>query len=570
MKPGTANSEYTGSGLNLDQHTSAAIDTTGITYISASGLPAGVTIYDGIWDGSGDVGSLTAISKKGLDGSSYSSGAEAYTPSSSNAGGVTIVVEKGVGLDYTAIFTTFQATLGSLVLRPPEDFSGVVDITASIRTQNDSEVATDPIENHFQMNVVSKAEPVSGLSFSVKSGSLTQEDAAVELDLSFNSNDVSETQTAKVTGLVFTDSNNMSQTIVLQDASGNAIGDTDGLGTTTLTSTELTSAKANGLKIMPPANFFGNIENVAITVTSQDLSGDYVDVVNNLGTVSLSAVSEEPDVDISGDLSGTEDTTADTASGDGVALTNVTLSIADSEAVATADGKILIANTNDSALSGVRINTTGLTDGGITVSASGNAGEWTVTGATSVSQLQSAIQQLKVVGPEDYAGAMKVTVSARAAESGVDASPYASGNFTVNLSAVAEAPTLLVSNITDAVEDAAKALNASITMAAVDKDGSDEIISVQITGLSFESNGATLQAAIVDSSGNSVGIPDGSGGVTLTKAQYDAGVKLQPPANYFGDIAVGVTATTRDGTSCLLYTSPSPRDRTRSRMPSSA
>ena len=42
------------------------------------------------------------------------------------------------------------------------------------------------------------------------------------------------------------------------------------------------------------------------------------------------------------------------ASSDGVALTNVTLSIADSEAVATADGKILIANTNDSALSGVR------------------------------------------------------------------------------------------------------------------------------------------------------------------------------------------------------------------------
>ena len=37
-----------------------------------------------------------------------------------------------------------------------------------------------------------------------------------------------------------------------------------------------------------------------------------------------------------------------------------------------------------------------------------------------------------------------------------------------------------------------------------------------------------LQAAIVDSSGNSVGNPDGSGGITLTKAQYDAGIKLQP------------------------------------------
>ena len=98
------------------------------------------------------------------------------------------------------------------------------------------------------MNVVSKAEPVSGLSFSVKKGSLTQEAAAVDLELSFNSiNDVSETQTAKVTGIGFTDSNNLSQTIVLQDSNGNAIGDTDGFGTTTFSSTELASAKANGL-----------------------------------------------------------------------------------------------------------------------------------------------------------------------------------------------------------------------------------------------------------------------------------------------------------------------------------
>ena len=143
---------------------------------------------------------------------------------------------------------------------------------------------------------------------------------------------------------------------------------------------------------------------------------------------------------------------------------------------------------------------------------------------------------MKINGPQDYSGDINITVSARAAESGVDASPYASGNFKVSLTAVAEAPTLSVSNITDAVEDASKDLNPSITMAAVDADGSDEIISVQITGLSFSSNGATLQAAIVDSSGNSVGIPDGSGGVTLTKAQYDAGVFLKPPSDFFGTI----------------------------------
>ena len=156
---------------------------------------------------------------------------------------------------------------------------------------------------------------------------------------------------------------------------------------------------------------------------------------------------------------------------------------------------------------------------------------------------------MKVIGPQDYSGDINVTVSARAAESGVAPSNWISNNFKVSLTAVAEAPTLSVSNITDAVEDAAKDLNPSITMAAVDADGSDEIISVQITGLSFSSNGATLQAAIIDGSGNSVGIPDGSGGVTLTKAQYDAGIKLQPPENYFGDIVLGVTAITRDGAS---------------------
>ena len=225
----------------------------------------------------------------------------------------------------------------------------------------------------------------------------------------------------------------------------------------------------------------------------------------------------------------------------------MTLSIADSEAVATADGKILIANTNDSALSGVGINTTAVTDDGISVSPSGNAGEWTVTGATSVSQLQSAIQQLKVVGPEDYAGAMKVTVSARAAESGVDASPYASGNFTVNLSAVAEAPTLTVSNITDAVEDTNYSLNGKVGSLATGGDASEAIVSVIVQGLNFTANSISYSASIVDSSGNSVGIPDGSGGVTLTKAQYDAGVYIKPPADFYGTISnLSVSAVARD------------------------
>eukprot|EP00656_Telonema_subtile_P038227 TRINITY_DN42904_c0_g1_i1.p1 TRINITY_DN42904_c0_g1~~TRINITY_DN42904_c0_g1_i1.p1 ORF type:complete len:109 (+),score=24.61 TRINITY_DN42904_c0_g1_i1:50-376(+) len=36
------------------------------------------------------------------------------------------------------------------------------------------------------------------------------------------------------------------------------------------------------------------------------------------------------------------------------------------------------------------------------------------------------------------------------------------------------------------------------------------------------------------------------------------------------DVGTPVDATCREASTCLLYTSPSPRDRTRSRMPSSA
>ena len=42
------------------------------------------------------------------------------------------------------------------------------------------------------------------------------------------------------------------------------------------------------------------------------------------------------------------------------------------------------------------------------------------------------------------------------------------------------------------------------------------------------------------------------------------------PADNAGDAPDGNDNSTADGNSCLLYTSPSPRDRTRSRMPSSA
>ena len=391
---------------------------------------------------------------------------------SSNAGEWTVTGATSV--------SQLQSAIQQLKVVGPEDYAGAMKVTVSARAAESGVPSSPYISNNFTVNLSAVAEAptltVSNITDAVEDAAKALNESITMAAVDKDGSD--EIISVQIEGLSF-QSNGATLQAAIVDSSGNSVGIPDGSGGVTLTKAQYDA----GIKLQPPANYFGDIA-IGVTATTRD--GTSTASSTQSLTVSFAAVSEEPVVSISGDLSGTEDTTvADTASSDGVALTNVTLSIADSEAVATADGKILIANTNDSALSGVRINTTGVTDGGITVSASGNAGEWTVTGATSVSQLQSAIQQLKVIGPEDYAGAMKVTVSARAAESGVDASPYASGNFTVNLSAVAEAPTLTVSNITDAVEDAAKALNESITMAAVDKDGSDEIISVQIDRVIF-------------------------------------------------------------------------------------
>ena len=61
-------------------------------------------------------------------------------------------------------------------------------------------------------------------------------------------------------------------------------------------------------------------------------------------------------------------------------------------------------------------------------------------------------------------------------------------------------------------------------------------------------------------------------GIQATEQSRDAGRQMGQ-ADVFGEVIVGPQAQPRDGvqlTVCLLYTSPSPRDRTRSRMPSSA
>ena len=61
-------------------------------------------------------------------------------------------------------------------------------------------------------------------------------------------------------------------------------------------------------------------------------------------------------------------------------------------------------------------------------------------------------------------------------------------------------------------------------------------------------------------------------GTTLSMAAkaYSAAKKIDPNTNPKNLLGVAVTASLATNYSCLLYTSPSPRDRSLSRMPSSA
>ena len=153
-------------------------------------------------------------------------------------------------------------------------------------------------------------------------------------------------------------------------------------------------------------NYFGDIV-LGVTATTRD--GTSTASANQNITISFAAVSEEPVVSIGGDLTGLEFTNSTVDGSDHqVALNNVTFSIADAGAVASADAKIEVkAADGVSAISGVTIDSTAAS--GVTVTES-PTGTWTVTGASTLSDLQTAVQALKVIGPQDYSGDINVTV----------------------------------------------------------------------------------------------------------------------------------------------------------------
>ena len=75
-----------------------------------------------------------------------------------------------------------------------------------------------------------------------------------------------------------------------------------------------------------------------------------------------------------------------------------------------------------------------------------------------------------------------------------------------------------------------------------DNDNSESIASYFISGLINAGNSFVL----VDSAGNAVGVSDGGGGTTISAAEFAAGVFIEPPANFHGQVSLGVSVIAKE------------------------
>ncbi|MEQ9555125.1 MAG: hypothetical protein RIG67_05100, partial [Rhodospirillales bacterium] len=152
-----------------------------------------------------------------------------------------------------------------------------------------------------------------------------------------------------------------------------------------------------------------------------------------------------------------------------------------------------------------------------------------VTGGTAT-LTPDQLAGLSLTPPADFAGGIALDVTATSTD-GTDTATT-SGTLNVSVTAVADAPVL---NVTDAtgLEDQSIALN--IDAALTD---SGETLSVSISNIP-EGSVLTLADGTV--------VPVTAGAATLTPDQL-AGLQLTPPADFSGEIALEVVATSTDGT----------------------
>ena len=158
-----------------------------------------------------------------------------------------------------------------------------------------------------------------------------------------------------------------------------------------------------------------------------------------------------------------------------------------------------------------------------------------VTGAVSF----LAAPDFETPGDADGDNVFDVTVTAS------DGELSSSQDVAITVTDVNEAP-VVTSAATVSVEENQ---TATFTATATDVDGDT---------LTYTLAGADAALFTIDAATGAV--------------SFLAAPDFETPGDADGDNVFDVTVTASDGdlSSCLLYTSPSPRDRTRSRMPSSA
>ena len=197
---------------------------------------------------------------------------------------------------------------------------------------------------------------------------------------------------------------------------------------------------------------------------------------------------------------------------------------------------------------------------------------------------------LTVTPAADYNGTLEVTVTAS------DGQASGSGTLTLDVTPVNDAP--VIAGLEDQVIDEDTSLTFDIN--GSDVDGDDLTYSAVNGGATIEVNGSTLTLTPpVNYNGSGEVIVTVSDGQLETTESFTLTVNPVNDAPTIDDFA-GTTAEDTDfvlelnatdidgdaltflasvaangsasvsGSTCLLYTSPSPRDRTRSRMPSSA
>jgi Ca2+-binding RTX toxin-like protein len=514
------------SAIDLDVD-AGLTDTSETMTITISGVPDGASLSAGTSNGDGS----WTLSASDLEGLSIS-------PSGDYSGSfdLTVTVTSQDGNDTASISDTITVAVAGVADKPALDVSNVsgtedsaiaLDIDAGLTDSSEvlsvtisgvpegatlsagtdngdgswtlsaadlnglSIIPADDFSGSFDLTVT--AQSADGDDVATTTGSITvdvagvvdapmlevsdasgNEDSAITLDIDAGLTDSSEVLTVTISGV--------------PEGATLSAGTDNGDGSWTLSAADL-----NGLTITPTDDFSGSFD---LTVTAQSADGNDIATATDTITVDVAGVADTPTLDVS-DTSGSEDSA--------IAL-DIDAGLTDSSEVLT----VTISGVPEGA------NLSAGTDNG--------DGSWTLSAAD--------LNGLTITPAEDFSGSLDLTVTAQSAD-GEDVAT-SSGTITVDVTGVADAPTLEVSD-TSGSEDSAIALDIDAGLT-----DSSEVLSVTISGVP---EGATLSA----------GTNNGDGSWTLSAADLN-GLTITPADDFSGSFDLTVTAQSADGSDIATAT----------------